>query len=165
LRCSKVLSGIERVRAFIESQELPLQITVLEPESTRTSALAAQALGCSVAEIAKTVAFVETERLLPILVILSGDKRVNTQKLESALGLRSASLRKMNADEVREHTGYPIGGVPPFPHNETVQTLMDVSLLRFDRVWAASGSPNAVMKLDPSLLEPRFRISKVDVSE
>jgi prolyl-tRNA editing enzyme YbaK/EbsC (Cys-tRNA(Pro) deacylase) len=103
--------------------------------------------------------------MLPFLVILSGDKQVNTQKLEGVLGLKPQSLRKMNADEVRDNTGYPIGGVPPFPHYEKVRTLMDVSLLRFSSVWAASGSPKAVMKFDPSLLENRFTMRKIDVSE
>jgi prolyl-tRNA editing enzyme YbaK/EbsC (Cys-tRNA(Pro) deacylase) len=159
------LSGIERVQSFIDSQKLPIRVTILQPDSTRTSALAAQALGCTIAEIAKTIAFVEREKLFPVLVILSGDKRVSTQKLESALQLKAHSLRKMNAGEVREHTGYPIGGVPPFPHNENVQTLIDSSLLRFEAVWAASGSPNAVMKLDPNLLQHKFQMHKIDVSE
>ncbi len=113
-------------------------------ESTRNSALAAQALGCTVAEIAKSVVFVGRKTAV---VIISGDKRVSSARLGSVAG---ESLRVATPDEVRERTGFPIGGVPPFPHAEEVVVLPDSSLLRFDRVWAAAGTPNAVFRIGSS---------------
>lgn len=107
-------------------------------ESTKNSALAAEVLGCTVAEIAKSVVFVGARTAV---VIISGDKRVSLSKLGAALG---DDVRIATPDEVRENTGYPIGGVPPFPHNEDVWVFADNSLTRFDYVWAAAGAPNAV---------------------
>jgi prolyl-tRNA editing enzyme YbaK/EbsC (Cys-tRNA(Pro) deacylase) len=110
-------------------------------ESTRSSALAAEALGCTVAEIAKSVVFMGKK---PIVVITSGDKRVDVKKLEVIAGQK---VRVAGAEEVRELTGFPIGGVPPFPHNPGVMVLPDRSITRFQEVWAAAGSPNTVFRM------------------
>jgi prolyl-tRNA editing enzyme YbaK/EbsC (Cys-tRNA(Pro) deacylase) len=110
-------------------------------ESTKNSALAAEALGCTVAEIAKSVVFIGARTAV---VIISGDKRVSLSKLGEALG---EEVRTATPEEVREKTGYPIGGVPPFPHKEDVWVFADNSLARFDYVWAAAGAPNAVFKI------------------
>jgi len=116
-------------------------------ESTKNSALAAQALGCSSAEIAKSVVFVGEKT---VIVIISGDKRVDGAKLAKVMG---AELRVAKAEEVRERTGFPIGGVPPFPHGEGIAVLADASLTRFGRVWAAAGTPNSVFGIGtPDLL-------------
>ena len=109
--------------------------------STRSSALAAQALGCSVAEIAKSVVFKGRKA---VVVVISGDKRVDSARLSDLEGVPVAFA---TPDEVREMTGYPIGGVPPFPHSEGVSVLVDSSLLRFGRVWAAGGAPNTVFSV------------------
>ncbi|MDG6898253.1 MAG: YbaK/EbsC family protein [Nitrososphaerota archaeon] len=106
--------------------------------STKSSALAAEALGCSIAEIAKSVVFSAGGA---IVVIVSGDKKVDPRRL-SALVASPAEMA--TPEEVRQMTGYPIGGVPPFPHHEGVRVLLDSSLFRFRRVWAAGGAPNAV---------------------
>jgi len=113
-------------------------------ESTKNSELAAQALGCSVAEIAKSVVFVGAAT---VVVIISGDKRVDAEKLSAVCG---GSVRVAKPDEVRERTGYPIGGVPPFPHSEGVSVLPDSSVTRFEHVWAAGGTPNAVFRIGTS---------------
>jgi prolyl-tRNA editing enzyme YbaK/EbsC (Cys-tRNA(Pro) deacylase) len=110
-------------------------------ESTKNSALAAEALGCTVAEIAKSVVFVGARTAV---VIISGDKRVSLGRLGAALG---DDVRIATPEEVREKTGYPIGGVPPFPHNEDVWVFADNSLARFDYVWAAAGAPNSVFRI------------------
>ena len=110
-------------------------------ESTKNSELAAQALGCTVAEIAKSVVFVGRSAAV---VIISGDKKVDPEKLSREL---RDDVRVARADEVRQKTGFPIGGVPPFPHLDGVAVLTDVSLTRFPAVWAAAGAPNAVFRI------------------
>jgi prolyl-tRNA editing enzyme YbaK/EbsC (Cys-tRNA(Pro) deacylase) len=154
-----------RVRSFLSEHGIQANIRELKPESTRTSLLASQALGCTVAQIAKTIAFVYFENAdpRPIMVILSGDKSVSIDKLASYLSVSPELLRKMSADEVKQFTGYSIGGVPPFPHNERVKISVDKSLFRFKTVWAAAGKSNAVMELDSSIFD-RLEIPKIFVS-
>jgi prolyl-tRNA editing enzyme YbaK/EbsC (Cys-tRNA(Pro) deacylase) len=134
------LSSREKVAAFL--REIGVETKVREfDESTKNSELAAKALGCTIAEIAKSIVFVGARTSV---VIISGDKRVSVSKLGAALG---DEVRIATPDEVREKTGYPIGGVPPFPHGEDVWVFADNSLARFDYVWAAAGAPNAVFRI------------------
>ena len=128
-------------------------------ESTKNSALAAQVLGCSVAEIAKSIVFVGEKTAV---VIISGDKRVDGARLANVVG---AKLRVAKADEVRDRTGFPIGGVPPFPHREGIAVLIDSSLTRFARVWAAAGTPNSVFGIDTVDLFRLLGSKPVDVAE
>jgi len=128
-------------------------------ESTKNSALAAQALGCSVAEIAKSVVFVGERTAV---VIISGDKRVDGAKLLKVIG---AELRIAKPNEVREMTGFPIGGVPPFPHGDGVAVLADASLARFSHVWAAAGTPNSVFRIGTPDLLRLLNTAPVDVAE
>lgn len=115
--------------------------------STRTSQMAADSLGCEVAQIAKSIVFTGDS---PVVVVISGDKRVDTKKLSAHQGWK---VRIANADAVRNGTGYVIGGVPPFAHDPGVVVLLDASLTRFDDVWAAAGTPHSVMRLRVSDLE------------
>lgn len=115
--------------------------------STRTSQMAADSLGCEVAQIAKSIVFTGDN---PVVVVISGDKRVDTKKLSAHQGWK---VRIANADAVRNGTGYVIGGVPPFAHDPGVVVLLDSSLARFDDVWAAAGTPHSVMRLRVSDLE------------
>jgi len=128
-------------------------------ESTKNSLLAAQALGCSVAEIAKSVVFVGKKTTV---VIISGDKRVDSTKLAKVMG---AELRVAKADEVRDRTGFPIGGVPPFPHGVGIVVLADASLTRFGRVWAAAGTPHSVFGIGTPDLLRLLGSRPVDVAE
>ncbi len=163
---NKSSGSVQRVKEFLEKERLGFIVKILAPESTRTSILAAEAIGCSVAEIAKSIAFVKTHKFEPIIVILSGDKFVNIEKLAVSLGLESADLlRKMTADEVKLLTGYPIGGLPPFPHDERCLILVDKSICRFARVWAAAGSPNSVMQIPSDFLINDLGYRVVEVSE
>lgn len=143
--------SVQRVKEYVSKHSIEAEIRLLEQESTRTSSMAAGSLGCSVAEIAKTIGFVK-EGGSPILITLSGDKKVNMQKLAEIIGTSPGGLRKMSAEEVKALSGYSIGGVPPFPHKEGVRVLSDDSLFRFESVWAAAGSTNAVMRMRPSVL-------------
>lgn len=120
------------------------------PNSTRTSAEAAAAIGCTVAQIAKSLIFKRRTSGDPVLVIASGPNRVNTQRLADLLG---EPVDKPDADYVRERTGFVIGGVPPVGHSEPLVTFIDVDLRQYEVIWAAAGTPRAVFRLTPDDLE------------
>ena len=123
------------------------EFQVLEFEAgTRTSQDAAAAIGCTVAEIAKSMIF-RSAGGVPVLVIASGASRVDEKKVRALLGER---IERADADFVRLHTGYAIGGVPPVGHATAPIVLIDQDLKRFAFVWAAAGTPNAVFKLAPA---------------
>lgn len=113
-------------------------------ESTRTSADAAAAIGCSVAQIAKSVIFRGSESGRPVLVVASGVNRVDERKVAALLGEK---VKSADADFVREKTGYVIGGVPPVAHATPPVTFLDSDLQRLGKIWAAAGTPNAVFEL------------------
>ena len=117
--------------------------------TTRTSAEAAQAVGCTVEQIAKSIIFQGKQTHRPILVIASGPNRVNEKRIEEII---SEPLGKADADYVRKHTGFVIGGVPPIGHLEKCEVFIDEDVLKYDEIWAAAGSPNAVFKLTPAEL-------------
>jgi prolyl-tRNA editing enzyme YbaK/EbsC (Cys-tRNA(Pro) deacylase) len=120
---------------------------VLEFEaSTRTSQEAADAIGCTVAEIAKALIFKSAEGRA-VLVIASGVNRVDEKKVQVLLGQR---ISRADADFVRDRTGFAIGGVPPVGHASRPVVLIDRALERFPYVWAAGGTPNAVFRIAPA---------------
>ena len=151
-------SGRARVADFVKERGLKVQIVEFA-DTTRNSALAAKALGCSVAEIAKSVVFSAGQG---IVVVISGDKRVDTTKLSRLVGGETIAA---SAGEVKLITGYPAGGVPPFPHNDGVRVLLDSSLARFREVWAAGGLPNSVMKLATADLVATIGAPFVEVAQ
>jgi prolyl-tRNA editing enzyme YbaK/EbsC (Cys-tRNA(Pro) deacylase) len=114
--------------------------------STRTSEEAAAAIGCAVAEIAKSLVF-KTAQGRPVLVIASGVNRVDEKKVRALLGEK---IERPDADFVRAATGYSIGGVPPVAHATPPAVLIDRDLERFAAVWAAAGTPNAVFRITPA---------------
>lgn len=118
--------------------------------TTRTSAEAAAAVGCTIGQIAKSVIFRAKGSDRPILVVASGPNRVNEKAIETQLGVR---LGKADAEYVRARTGFVIGGVPPLAHSEPVETFIDEDLTRFGEIWAAAGTPKAVFKLTPDELK------------
>ncbi|MBT8491433.1 MAG: YbaK/EbsC family protein [Deltaproteobacteria bacterium] len=113
------------------------------PASTRTAAEAAAAIGCAVAQIAKSIVFRDCETGLPVIVIASGGSRVDTEQLGRLAGTRIGTA---DADFVHQRTGYAIGGVPPFGHKSVVTTFIDDDLFACDRVWAAAGGPFSVFE-------------------
>jgi len=129
------------------------------PDSTRTAAEAAAAIGCTVAQIAKSLVFHGAQSGAPVLVIASGTNRVDPQRLAGLLG---EPVEKPDADYVRERTGFVIGGVPPLGHREPIRTFIDQDLLAFDEIWAAAGTPRAVFRLTPDDL---LRITGGEVAE
>jgi prolyl-tRNA editing enzyme YbaK/EbsC (Cys-tRNA(Pro) deacylase) len=123
------------------------EFQVLEFEaSTRTSEDAAAAIGCTVAEIAKSLIF-KSAQGRPVLVIASGVNRVDEKKVRDLLGEK---IGRADADFVRDSTGYAIGGVPPVGYATAPIVLIDSDLQRFLTVWAAAGTPNAVFKITPA---------------
>lgn len=138
--------------------------TVLEFEkSTRSAADAAGAIGCEVAAIAKSLIF-ELDDGSPLLVIASGRNRVDEARITQLIG---QSVHRPDADFVRRHTGFSIGGVPPVGHPQPLPVVLDEDLLNQPKIWAAAGTPNAVFRLSPEqLIElTNGRIAAVAVSQ
>jgi prolyl-tRNA editing enzyme YbaK/EbsC (Cys-tRNA(Pro) deacylase) len=121
---------------------------VLLPATGKTSAEAAAGLGCSVAEIAKSIVFRRVSDDAAVMVVASGANRVDEQKVAALVG----ALGKADAKFVRERIGYAIGGVCPIGHLQKTVMLIDEDLLQFDSVWAAAGHPHAVFNLTPQQL-------------
>ena len=119
------------------------------PESTRSAAEAAKAVGCTVAQIAKSLIFEMVKSHRPVLVITSGSNRVDEARVGELIG---EPIHKADADFVRQRTGYAIGGVPPLGHLEPIETYIDADLLENERIWAAAGAPRAVFELSPTEL-------------
>jgi prolyl-tRNA editing enzyme YbaK/EbsC (Cys-tRNA(Pro) deacylase) len=114
------------------------------PSSTRTAVEAAEAVGCSVAQIAKSILFRTVEGKRPVMIIASGVNRVNESRVAEIVG---EPIEKADAAYVREKTGFVIGGVPPMGHAEQILTIVDEDLLKLGELWAAAGTPNSVFKL------------------
>jgi prolyl-tRNA editing enzyme YbaK/EbsC (Cys-tRNA(Pro) deacylase) len=116
------------------------------PGSTRTALEAAQAVGCQVGQIVKSLIFKSRRSLQPVLVLASGANRVDERKIEALIG---EPLGKADADFVRQQTGFVIGGVPPVGHPQQLQSFIDQDLLEHAELWAAAGTPHAVFRLRP----------------
>jgi prolyl-tRNA editing enzyme YbaK/EbsC (Cys-tRNA(Pro) deacylase) len=121
--------------------------------------MAAEALGCDLAQIGKSIVFVNQKA---VVAVISGDRRVDDHKLSKILGHK---VRIADADSVRKYTGYVIGGVPPFPHNDGVNVFLDSSLSRFDEVWTAAGTPNSVFKIRVETLKRLLGTDYVEISK
>jgi prolyl-tRNA editing enzyme YbaK/EbsC (Cys-tRNA(Pro) deacylase) len=117
--------------------------------STRTAQEAADAIGCTVAQIVKSLIFCTQQTNQPILVLASGVNRVNEKVIEQLVGEK---IKKADADFVRTVTGFAIGGVPPIGHTQKITTFIDEDLLQYEHVWAAAGTPHTVFSLSSSEL-------------
>ncbi len=140
------LRGPDRVKAALEALSLDCEVLTL-PGSTRTAEEAAEAVGCTVGEIAKSLVFRAGDSA--VVAVVSGDDRVDTARLSEAVG---AEVGRADAGFVRAATGFAIGGVPPLGHAGPVALFMDRGLFRFARVWAAAGSPFSVFAIEPARL-------------
>ena len=124
--------------------ELGLDVEIRElSDSTRTAQEAADAVGADVGQIVKSLVFVDGNG--PLLCLCAGDRRVDTTKLGD-------DVRQARGNEVRDATGFAIGGVPPLGHEQPVRTVVDESLRRFDTVWCAGGTPHAVFPVETEAL-------------
>ncbi len=140
MSASETGGSVERVRAALIAAGHLDSITQF-PAGTRTAADAAAAVGCTVAQIAKSIVFRCGMRA--VVVITSGANRVDQAKAETALG---AKLARADADWVRQATGFAIGGVAPVGHVSMPMLLLDQDLLALDPIWAAAGSPRHVFQ-------------------
>jgi prolyl-tRNA editing enzyme YbaK/EbsC (Cys-tRNA(Pro) deacylase) len=142
-------ASAQKVQDALTRLGFSMQVVEL-PASTRTAVEAAQAVGCDVGQIVKSLIFKGRDSGRPLLLLVSGSNRVDMEKATAAIG---EVLDKADADFVRQHTGFAIGGVPPVGHTEALDTFIDVDLLQYNEVWAAAGTPNAVFRLPASDLE------------
>jgi prolyl-tRNA editing enzyme YbaK/EbsC (Cys-tRNA(Pro) deacylase) len=138
----------ERVRDALAARGLKAEIRLFDA-GTRTAADAAAAIGCSVAQIAKSLVFRASPSDRAILVMASGVNRVDEAALAALLG---EGIAKADAVFVRERTGFAIGGVAPVGHREPPVIFIDQTLLSYPEIWAAAGTPNAVFRLTPGEL-------------
>jgi prolyl-tRNA editing enzyme YbaK/EbsC (Cys-tRNA(Pro) deacylase) len=127
----------QKLQQRLHERGLDVEVRVL-PDSTRTAVDAARACGCELGQIVKSLVFVVDGE--PTMVLCAGDRRVATASL-------GADVRSATADEARAATGFSIGGVPPLGHERELPTVVDASLRRFERVWCAAGTPNAVFEV------------------
>ncbi|WP_419995638.1 YbaK/EbsC family protein [Streptomyces boninensis] len=142
--------------------ELGLEVEVRRfPAATRTAAQAAEAIGCELSQIVKSLIFAADG--VPVLVLMDGSSRVDTERVRAELG--AARVGRADAGVVRETTGYAIGGVPPFGHKTRTRVLADRGLLDHDVVWAAAGDPHTVFPMEPKTLIAHAGGSVVDVRE
>lgn len=147
---SKELSaGAQKVQDTLATRGFSCQVVEL-PDSTRTAKEAAQAIGCQVGQIVKSLVFKGKQSHKPILVIASGTNRVNEQRLAELVG---EPIEKADANFVRQHTGFAVGGVPPVSLAESIETFVDEDLQRYEEIWAAAGTPFAVFCLRPADLQ------------
>ncbi len=137
----------QKVQDALASAGFSNQVVEL-PDSTRTAAEAARTVGCTVGQIAKSLVFRAVHGGGAVLVVASGEHRVDEALLAAALG---EPIGKADADFVRDRTGFAIGGVPPIGH-PGLPTLVDEALLGYGEIWAAAGHPRAVFRLTPAEL-------------
>jgi prolyl-tRNA editing enzyme YbaK/EbsC (Cys-tRNA(Pro) deacylase) len=150
-------ASAKRIQAILGNE-----FHVLEFEqSTRSSAEAAAAVGCDVAQIAKSMMFRATNGQ-PVLVVASGINRVDEKKVAALLGQK---IKRADPAFVLAHTGVAVGGVPPFGHISAPLTFLDRDLGRYEKIWAAGGSPNAVFALTPADLVRLTGAGFVDVAK
>ncbi|MGB9699813.1 MAG: YbaK/EbsC family protein [Thermodesulfobacteriota bacterium] len=146
---SELSEQAQKVQEFLTSLGLSVEVKEL-PQSTRTAQEAAQAIGCTVGQIAKSLVFRGLQSGQAILVVASGANRVNEARLADLVG---EPIAKADAAFVRRHTGFAIGGVPPVGHACALETYIDQDLLQYKEIWAAAGTPHAVFRLTPEDLQ------------
>jgi len=146
---SELSASAQRFQEILRQRGFAHQVVEL-PASTRTAREAAQAVGCQVEQIVKSLVFKGAESQKPVLVLASGPLRVDERRVSELLG---EPIEKADADFVRQHMGFAVGGVPPLGHREPVATFIDETLLRCETLWAAAGTPHAVFQLTPADLQ------------
>ncbi len=139
--------SVERVKQYFKDDGLDISVVELD-KSTRTAQLAAEAIGTELGSIVKSLVFLADGKLA--LVLVAGDRRADTKKLAQVL--EAKKIKMADADTVRAETGFAIGGVPPVGHHAPLPTIIDRSLSRFETVYAAAGSPNAVFPIAYNML-------------
>lgn len=146
----KLSKSAESVQEALSQKGLTCEVVELS-SSTRTANDAAATIGCEVAQIVKSLLFRSANKNEPVLILVSGINRVNEKAIERMLG---EHIVKADAEFTREVTGFAIGGVPPVGHKQKINNIyIDEDLLKFETLWAAAGTPNAVFSLYSGDLE------------
>jgi len=154
------MSSVDRVQDYLTQHGVNSKVVELD-KSTRTAPMAAAAIGTELGSIVKSLIFVADEQT--ILALVAGDKRADLHKLRQVVGTNN--MRIASAEEVREKTGYAIGGVPPVGHSIPMPTLIDESLGRFTVVYAAAGSPRAILPIEFQKLVELTQGKLTDITE
>lgn len=139
-------ASAQKVQNILRDRGFPCEVVELA-DSTRSAKEAAQAVGCELGQIVKSLVFRTLESSRAVLVVASGPNRVDEALISALLG---EGIGKADADFVRERSGYVIGGVPPLGHASPMVTFIDEDLLQYPEVWAAAGTPHAVFCLKPA---------------
>ena len=150
--------GVQRVAKALQDANHPHAPLVLDG-AARTAQEAADSLGVQLGQIAKSVIFKRREDGVAVLVVTSGDRRVDEKKVATLVG----KVGRADADFVKAHTGFSIGGVSPVAHLNPPVTLLDQDLWRFDEIWAAAGHPHGVFRLRPQDLPDLTQAHPADV--
>jgi prolyl-tRNA editing enzyme YbaK/EbsC (Cys-tRNA(Pro) deacylase) len=140
--------GVQRVARVLQERQHP-HAPVMLSDAARTAQQAADALGVHVGQIAKSIIFRRKADDAAVLVVTSGDRRVDEKKVDALVG----KTGRADAEFVKSRTGYSIGGVSPVGHAQPPVTLIDRELFRFEEIWAAAGHPHGVFKLRPQDLK------------
>ena len=140
--------GMQRVAQVLRDKGHPHAPLMLD-DAARTAQQAADALGIALGQIAKSIIFKRKPDETAVLVITSGDRRVDEKKVQALVCAPGQKLGRADASFVKAATGFSIGGVSPIGHSVPPVTLIDRDLLRFDEIWAAAGHPHGVFKLHP----------------
>lgn len=141
--------SVQRVKKHLEKQNVTGEVVHL-PDHARTAKEAAEAIDCTVEQIAKSIIFKGQESDTPLLVIASGVNHINEQLLSELVG---EPVQMATPDEVRHFTGFVIGGVAPIAHTKRLRIFIDEDLLQYESIWAAAGHPKTVFHLTPSELQ------------
>ena len=152
--------GVQRVTHFLQDANHPHTPQLLDG-AARTAQEAAAQLSISVGQVAKSVIFRRKLDGVPVLVIAAGDRRVDEKKVAALVG----QIGRADAEYVKTHTGFSIGGVSPVAHRNKPVTLIDNTLARFDVLWATAGHPHAVFALSFSELQSLTQAPVVDVAQ
>jgi len=157
---NRLPEGVQRVARLLQEQGHPHAPVMLD-DAARTAQQAADALGIELGQIAKSIIFRRKSDDAAVLVVTSGDRRVDEKKVEALVG----KTGRADAEFVKARTGYSIGGVSPVGHVQPPVTLIDRDLFRFDVIWAAAGHPHGVFQLRPQDLERLTGAPVADVAQ
>jgi len=155
--------GVQRMAAFLLANGHSHTPVMLD-DAARTAQQAADALGVAVGQIAKSIVFRRQSDDAAVLVVTSGDRRVDEQKVAALVCPDGSRLDRADAEFVKSRTGFSIGGVPPLAHVTPSAVLIDRSLLRFATLWAAAGHPHGLFQLSPAQLQDLTGAPVVDVA-
>lgn len=137
-----------KIQEELNKYNLDLKVVTMQ-DSTRTCVEAANTIGCEVGQIVKSLVFRGKTSGTPVLIVASGDNRINEKKMKEYLG---EAVTRPDANYVQETTGFAIGGIPPIGHTTKIPCFIDADLFRFKEVWAAAGTPFDVFRLTPDQL-------------